>query len=133
MGDKTATEYAEALDASITQAQESEWLQSVSPSDWANESHAIARTIYADLPTRTAIIHLPANYGSAHKDAMELQLKRAGVRLAGLLNEAFSGSSPTSAPAVAVAGHAPSSASGRAVIHRSGEQRLHLKSRTVRE
>jgi hypothetical protein len=89
-----ANEVAEGLIAGISDRQRRSW-SAGSPTDWARESFEIARSqVYGKLP--------PAGTGSAggthllddrySADAgviVALQLQRAGVRLARLLNEAF--------------------------------------------
>jgi hypothetical protein len=62
--------------------------QATTPSDWALESHAIAEDeIYKGYPRDGSI----PNYGQDYEDRMasivKKQLTRAGVRLAGLLNQ----------------------------------------------
>jgi hypothetical protein len=57
--------------------------------DWANESYQIAAdVIYKNLPTETGV--LPDSYGAEMLPIVNRQLKRAGVRLANVLNEILS-------------------------------------------
>ena len=61
------------------------------PADWAMESFAVGRdTAYGRLPAPTLGVYtLSASYESRAKKAVELQLEKAGVRLASVLNRAF--------------------------------------------
>ena len=59
------------------------------PVDWANESfHLGEREIYAHLPQRGSV-RLPDDYALAESGVARLQLARAGVRLAAMLNGIF--------------------------------------------
>jgi hypothetical protein len=59
------------------------------PADWANESFGVAsKEIYARIPSRGPV-RLPRDYTSREKQAVRLQLARAGVRLAMLLNQIY--------------------------------------------
>jgi len=56
------------------------------PADWANESFTVAaKEIYARIPPRGPV-RLPRDYGNREKAVVRLQLARAGIRLATLLN-----------------------------------------------
>jgi hypothetical protein len=56
------------------------------PADWANESFVLAsKEIYARIPSRGPV-RLPRDYAGREKQAVRLQLARAGIRLATLLN-----------------------------------------------
>jgi hypothetical protein len=60
--------------------------------DWANESHELARDVaYARLPAPDAagVRHLGDDYAARCRATVELQLLRAGLRLARVLNESF--------------------------------------------
>ena len=58
------------------------------PADWANESFAIAaKEIYARIPRGQ--VRLPRDYKSREKPIVRLQLARAGIRLAMLLNQIY--------------------------------------------
>ena len=64
--------------------------------EWANEGHAVSRdTIYAELGGTAPVggssvpVVLRQSYADDHLPALETQLKRAGVRLALVLNEAL--------------------------------------------
>jgi S1/P1 Nuclease len=59
------------------------------PADWANESFAVAaKEIYARLPPRGPV-RLPRDYADREKAVVRLQLARAGIRLAMLLNQIY--------------------------------------------
>ncbi len=56
------------------------------PADWANESFAVAgKEIYARIPSRGPV-RLPRDYARRENAVVRLQLARAGIRLATLLN-----------------------------------------------
>jgi hypothetical protein len=58
------------------------------PTDWANESFALASTeIYGKLPSGR--INLPPDYSRRELSVTRLQLARAGLRLAAMLNRIF--------------------------------------------
>lgn len=59
------------------------------PADWANESFEIAaQDIYGHIRARR-LVRLPADYPQKQKAIVRLQLERAGLRLAMLLNRIF--------------------------------------------
>jgi hypothetical protein len=59
------------------------------PADWANESFAVAaKEIYARIPSRGPV-RLPRDYTGREKTVVRLQLARAGIRLAMLLNQIY--------------------------------------------
>jgi hypothetical protein len=81
----------DALAAKITTANVTTW-SAGTPTDWAHESFAIAKTsVYGKLPKpgSNGKYVLPASYVSASKAIVTLQLQRAGVRLASVLNKAL--------------------------------------------
>jgi hypothetical protein len=79
--------YALKLAESITAAETMEWGRG-SAVDWANESYRIAATIvYGQLPRRSG--SLSDSYGTAALPVVNEQLRKAGVRLAKVLNEAL--------------------------------------------
>lgn len=82
---------ARRLDAVITSSNIQEWDSSGGPVAWANESHALAVTAYTLLgtPAAGAEIMVPDTYVLAERPVIELQLKRAGIRLATVLNKAL--------------------------------------------
>ncbi|WP_242360538.1 S1/P1 nuclease [Anaeromyxobacter sp. SG17] len=60
-----------------------------SPAAWANESHALARALYAELeplPREGRSLVLPDAYPDRQRARAEAQLQKAGVRLAALLD-----------------------------------------------
>jgi hypothetical protein len=64
-------------------------LMAGTPVDWANEGFRIAgRDVYRTLPTNTSeAIEIPENYVTNEGPVIKLQLEKAGLRLARLLNE----------------------------------------------
>lgn len=79
-------EVATALAGSISDSERREW-QKGSPTDWANESHAIAKSfVYRYLP-RSGV--LTSGYESGAQEVMRDRLRRAGVRLAWILNRSL--------------------------------------------
>jgi len=73
------------IERGITGAQRQAWTRGTA-ADWANEAHAIARDqIYPPLQGARDI-RLPRDYGWREAGVARLQLARAGVRLAWLLN-----------------------------------------------
>jgi hypothetical protein len=81
------TALAKQLLAQITPEQEAEWKLGM-PDDWANESFSIAEAdVYGDPPlSKDAPQHLDAAYVARAEKDVALQLSRAGVRLATVLN-----------------------------------------------
>jgi hypothetical protein len=84
------TALAKQLIALITPAQEAEWRQGT-PDDWAMEAFNIAFTdVYGDPPlSKDTLQHLDATYAKRAERDVALQLSRAGVRLALVLNRAL--------------------------------------------
>ena len=80
----------------ITPELKAEWNASV-PRDWANESFAIteaARTMYcvmhgSSCDMTSGARYISAEYLDANESVLKERLKRAGVRLARLLDTAF--------------------------------------------
>jgi len=69
-------------------AQRKAWA-SGAPAQWANEAHAIARDqIYPPLNNRREL-RLPRDYAFRQASVARLQLAKAGVRLAWLLNSSL--------------------------------------------
>ncbi|WP_211443151.1 S1/P1 nuclease [Collimonas humicola] len=90
---------ASALIAKITKAQIAQWQQQT-PRDWSLEAFDLARTdAYGKLPTpgSTGKYKLPASYVSNATSVVALQLSRAGVRLAKILNDALGGNAVSGA------------------------------------
>jgi hypothetical protein len=88
---------ATTLFADIAPAQRREWA-SGAPADWAMQSFALAKSIaYGKLPPAGDGIHvLSPQYADDATTAVRLQLERAGVRLAAVLNAALA--NPKAAP-----------------------------------
>ncbi len=83
----------DALVSRITAANVTTWSKGT-PSDWAMEAFDIARDkVYGKLPkpNTSGTYALPASYVTASKAIVTLQLSRAGVRLANVLNAALAG------------------------------------------
>ena len=79
---------AAGIEHTITPDQRRAWARGT-PADWANEAHAIARDqIYPPLQG-AHMIRLPRDYAWREAQTARLQLARAGVRLAWLLNTAL--------------------------------------------
>ena len=82
---------ATTLSARITSAQASAWARG-SAADWAQESFGVAKAVVYTLNTtagcgaETAPVSLPDAYVAAAQAAANLQLEKAGVRLAWVLN-----------------------------------------------
>ena len=65
------------------------WVQG-SVESWAIESYRIAKDrIYWGLPKDGATIKLSRDYFATMRPIVDMQLERAGVRLAHVLNEVF--------------------------------------------
>lgn len=78
-----------ALDRGVRAEDAARWTEDLSPAAWANESHAVARALYAELermPSDGRIVLLPADYAERQRARTEAQLRKAGVRLAALLD-----------------------------------------------
>jgi hypothetical protein len=78
------TEYATAINHT-TPAEVTEW-QSAPISKWLFESNQIAEILYTDIKPED---NLSYKYNFAHIDTLNRQLLKAGVRLAGVLNQLF--------------------------------------------
>jgi len=80
-------DYALSLNAKITPEQAAEW-EKGTPEDWANESHDVAvNSVYKNVPEDGDPPKIDQVYRC--EPVVELQLERAGVRLAEILNRAF--------------------------------------------
>jgi hypothetical protein len=91
--------YADRLYSELTAQQRQEAKPPASPTPtvvgratlegWTTATHAIARRAYADIgaPDENNRYHLGTAYYTAHKAEVDEQLKRAGIRLARILNE----------------------------------------------
>jgi len=78
------TEYAAAINHT-TAAQRAEW-QSAPISKWLFESNQISEQLYTDIKPGD---NLTYKYDFSHIDTLNRQLLKAGVRLAGVLNQLF--------------------------------------------
>jgi nuclease S1 len=79
---------AAGIEAQFSAAQKMAMMRGT-PADWANESFEIAaRDIYANLRSRRSV-RLPRDYAQWQSAIVRLQLERAGLRLAMLLNGIF--------------------------------------------
>jgi hypothetical protein len=77
-----AGKVARSIARDVTPAQRRAW-QAGRPADWAMESAAVARR---DVYGRLVRGHLPRGYLGSERTAARLQLAKAGVRLAWLIN-----------------------------------------------
>jgi hypothetical protein len=87
----TPKQAAADLIGQMTDAQRREWSEGIA-ADWAQEAFALGRDhAYGMLPTPAAqgVYVLDAAYIAAEERNVRLQLSRAGVRLAVVLNRAF--------------------------------------------
>jgi hypothetical protein len=89
LGMNSAT-VAASLIGDITPAQRREWAAG-SPTDWAMQANALAKAVaYGELPPAHDGMHeLSAGYADDATATVRLQLERAGVRLAAVLNAAL--------------------------------------------
>jgi hypothetical protein len=95
-GSLTTIADADALNAEITATEAAQWAQ-LSIADWATESHTLARQHGYAKPDGTAVQDgdtLDDAYFTAALDVVKLQLKKAGVRLATLIEAAAAGTMP---------------------------------------
>ena len=96
LGDDPAA-VAETLRAAISPADRMAW-SSGDASAWALDSYGVAKTVVywpgapAGCPRDAAPVALPAGYEARAQAAVKLQLEKAGVRLAWVLNGIFGGS-----------------------------------------
>ncbi len=74
------------LVSEITEPQRQAW-QTGSAEDWANESHRLAQQVAYGLLPKDKRIVIPFRYETEARMTIELQLKRAGLRLARVLND----------------------------------------------
>jgi hypothetical protein len=79
---------AGAIEHGLTPAQKKAW-QSGTPASWANESHQIARDEVYALTDGRDYLRLPRGYPDAEAPVVKMQLAKAGLRLAWLLNGAL--------------------------------------------
>jgi hypothetical protein len=87
---KNIDEYAKQLNNSITEEQRKKWSVN-SPDEWVFESFTISkRIIFKDIPYGAKYITLPDGYKKKMAPVAEEQIKKAGIRLAMLLDDIFS-------------------------------------------
>ncbi|TWB10981.1 S1/P1 nuclease [Gluconacetobacter diazotrophicus] len=92
--DPDARHFADTLFSRITVAQKNEWSQG-DARQWAEESFSLARDVayHLDAPSGcdpdAAPVSLPPGYDAAARDTATLQLEKAGVRLAWVLNRSL--------------------------------------------
>jgi hypothetical protein len=87
---------ADALNAEITPAEAAQWA-TLAIVDWATEAHAVARQHGYTKPDGTRVQaddFLDDDYFAAAIEDVKLQVKRAGVRLATLIEAAAAGTLP---------------------------------------
>jgi hypothetical protein len=91
--DTSPKRFSETLLARITASQKQHWEQGT-PEDWAMETFLIAKNdAYGNPPlSKGSIQHLDSGYVERAKTVISLQLSKAGVRLALVLNEALKSS-----------------------------------------
>jgi len=88
MGKKRVADYADTLSV-ITPSQKKEWVKG-NPETWANESHRAAIYVaYKDVPADGPPPTLSKAYIDRATPVVAEQIKRAGVRLAQVLNAAM--------------------------------------------
>jgi hypothetical protein len=93
LGGLEPRDYAKRLQGAVAAEEAARW-QKGTPEDWVNESHqAAVDVVYrkadkTELP-RAGVVELDRAYVERGKPVVEEQLKKAGVRLAAVLNEAF--------------------------------------------
>lgn len=138
-----AATVAQQLEHQITPAERTMWARGT-PADWATEALSVARTVAYSLHSPpgcdrdAAPMTLPPGYEQAAKSAATLQLERAGVRLAALLNRNLTSvlvaaDQPVAAPNQPTLPPAPSS-TGRSPVSlacsaQADQQNLHGKDR----
>jgi len=87
---KDINKYAEELNNSITADEKKLWAID-NPDLWVFESFTIAKEkIYKTLPQNTSTMALPKSYKSDNAQIAKEQIKKAGIRLAMLLDKIFS-------------------------------------------
>jgi hypothetical protein len=89
MADQDDEKFAAALNDKITREQENAWTRG-NPTSWANEGHDLAvKVAYANIPTDGPPPAISDQYLAAAEPVVQMQLSKAGVRLANLLNRIF--------------------------------------------
>ena len=80
-------EYAEELKKSISQEKINEWKKDIDPIKWANESYKLALSNAYAIPKNG---QLGEEYYNQNIKVVDIQLSKAGIRLAEMLNQIFS-------------------------------------------
>lgn len=90
-----ALEYADKLNSKISNRRAKQWAKGT-PEEWAWESHELAlHQAYAVVPPKEGPpVALDAAYVKASKKVVQLQLMKAGIRLAEVLNRSLPALSP---------------------------------------
>ncbi|HTV47061.1 MAG TPA: S1/P1 nuclease [Phycisphaerae bacterium] len=84
----TDRQFADYLNHNITPQQAQQWTSDMNVVDWANESNALAVSCaYKGIPAKGAVIDM--NYVKNSTAVINMQLEKAGVRLAAVLNKIF--------------------------------------------
>jgi hypothetical protein len=100
---------AQTLAAGITPAQRQAWAAGTVEA-WTNETHRLAHEMaYGQLPRGKRLV-IPLRYEAAARNTVELQMQRAGVRLAAVLTQALGaalGPAPRSAARAETPGAQP--------------------------
>lgn len=78
------TEYANILNR--LSSKEKKQMQNGTLLDWLFDTYQLANAVYGSIEKEEKLSY---NYPYKYKEAMELQLQRAGLRLAAILNEVF--------------------------------------------
>jgi hypothetical protein len=85
---RDSTTVVERIERGLSPSERKSWAAGT-PSQWANEAHAIARDrIYPQLAGRREL-RLPRDYAWRQAEITRMQLARAGLRLASVLNRAL--------------------------------------------
>jgi hypothetical protein len=89
--ENSPSEFAQRLIAQITPQKKAEW-EKGAPDDWAMEAYVMAKAdVYGDPPlSKDMPQHLDQAYVDRAEKDVRLQLSRAGVRLAAIINKALS-------------------------------------------
>ncbi|CAN5572911.1 S1/P1 nuclease [soil metagenome] len=88
-GKLSIAQYADKVAASITESQARSWTRS-EPVAWANESHKLAiDVVYAGVALDGPPVKIGDDYVRRAEPVIEMQLARAGTRLAEVLNRVF--------------------------------------------
>ncbi len=85
---RSAEEYAALLERSIVRGDQRA-LAGGGLLDWTAETHALAASVVYDLPAGSAPVDIAGEYYQRSIPVIDMQLARAGLRLARLLDEIF--------------------------------------------